>query len=152
VLWELLGQNFIPCGTAVFRVRVLTALACSIKVSRDLTTGISGYELLSFIQSCMEEPVLWWRQSTPHRSKEPRLRPDCSAEAFSNSRNLAKPAASRERSRTMKRGAWRRFSTNMCAHLSYQAWRALRDCQLLRQQEISWLWYVWFLRQMLRQL
>jgi hypothetical protein len=32
----------------------------------------------------------------------------------------------------MKRGAWRRFSTNMCAHLSYQSLRALRDRQLVQ--------------------
>jgi glycosyltransferase involved in cell wall biosynthesis len=134
VLWELLGQNFIPCGTAVFRRSCLDRIGL-------LDQGLAGLddwdlwiriaELYSIL--ALEEPVLRWRQSTPasrQGTSAAALIVSRSVEQFQKTwQNLPRVASA---SRTMKRAAWRRFSANMCAHLSYQTLRALRDRQLVQ--------------------
>jgi glycosyltransferase involved in cell wall biosynthesis len=134
VLWELLGQNFIPCGTAVFRRSCLDRIGMldqSLAGLDDWDLWIRIAELYSI--SALEEPVLWWRQSTPasqQGTSAASLIVLRSVEQFLQTwQNLPRVARA---SRTMKRGAWRRFSRNMCAHLSYQAWRALRDRELVQ--------------------
>jgi len=134
VLWELLGHNFIPCGTAVFRRSCLDRIGLldqSLAGLDDWDLWIRIAELYSII--ALAEPVLWLRQSTPasqQGTSAAALIVLRSVEQFQETwQNLPRVARA---SRTMKRDAWRRFSTNMCAHLSYQAWRALRDRQLVQ--------------------
>jgi glycosyltransferase involved in cell wall biosynthesis len=134
VLWELLGQNFIPCGTAVFRRSCIDRIGLldqSLAGLDDWDLWIRIAELYSIL--AVEGPVLCWRQSTPAS------RQGTSAAALIVSRSVAQFQETWQNlprvasaSRTMKRSAWRRFSKNMCAHLSYQAWRALRDRQLVQ--------------------
>jgi len=129
VLWELLGQNFIPCGTAVFRRSCLDRIG----MLDQRLAGIDDWDLwirIAELYSIMalEEPVLRWRQSTPASQQGTSAAAQIvsrSVEQFRETwQNLPRVANA---SGTMKRGAWRRFSRNMFAHLSYQAWRALRD-------------------------
>jgi len=134
VLWELLGQNFIPCGTAVFRRSCLDRIGLldqSLAGLDDWDLWIRIAELYSIL--ALEEPVLRWRQSTPasqQGTSAAALIVSRSVRQFQETwQNLPRVASA---SRTMKRGAWRRFSRNMCAHLSYQALRALRDRQLVQ--------------------
>jgi glycosyltransferase involved in cell wall biosynthesis len=134
VLWELLGQNFIPCGTAVFRRSCLDRIGLldqSLAGLDDWDFWIRIAELYSIL--ALEEPVLCWRQSTPSSlqgTSAADLIVSRSVEQFQETwRDLPRVASA---SRTMKRTAWRRFSINMCAHLSYQAVRALRDRQLVQ--------------------
>ena len=134
VLWELLGQNFIPCGTAVFRRSCLDRIGLldqSLAGLDDWDFWIRIAELYSIL--ALEELVLCWRQSTPaslQGTSAAALIVCRSFEQFKETwQNLPRVASA---SRTMKRDAWRRFSTNMCAHLSYQALRALRDRQLVQ--------------------
>src|SRR5258705_3440529 len=134
VFWELLGQNFIPCGSAVFRRSCLDRIGLldqSLAGVDDWDFWIRIAELYSIL--ALEEPVLWWRQSPPaslQGTSAAALIVSRSVEQFQGTwQNLPRVASA---SRTMKRGAWRRFSTNMCAHLSYQALRALRDRQLVQ--------------------
>jgi len=150
VLWELLGQNFIPCGTRYFGVRVLNRIGLldqSLAGLDDWDLWNTNAELYSVL--AMEEPVLWWRQSTPASQQ------GTSAAALIVSRSVQqfqetwqKPAASRERFANNETRCVAPLSTNMCAHLSYQAWRALRDRQLLQATRKSLgFGNVWFLRQ-----
>src|SRR5258708_9830694 len=134
VLWELLGRNFIPCGTAVFRRSCLNRIGLldqSLAGLDDWDLWIRIAELYSIL--ALEEPVLWCRQSTPaslQGTSAAALIVSRSVEQFQGTwQNLPRVASA---SQTMKRGAWFRFSTNMCAHLSYQALRALRDRQLVQ--------------------
>jgi glycosyltransferase involved in cell wall biosynthesis len=134
VLWELLGQNFIPCGSAVFRRSCLDRIGL---LDQSLA-GIDDWDLWIRIAElypifALEKPVLWWRQSTPaslQGTSAAALIVSRSVEQFQETwQNLPRVASA---SRTMKRGAWRSFSRNMCAHLSYQALRALRDRQVVQ--------------------
>jgi glycosyltransferase involved in cell wall biosynthesis len=134
VLWQLLCQNFIPCGTAVFRRSCLDRIGLldqSLAGLDDWDLWIRIAELYSIL--ALEEPVLWWRQSTPasqQGTSAAALIVSRSVRQFQETwQNLPRVASA---SQTMKRAARRRFSRNMCAHLSYQAWRALRDRQLVQ--------------------
>lgn len=134
VLWELLGQNFIPCGTAVFRRSCLDRVGLldqSLAGIDDWDLWIRIAELYSII--ALAEPVMRWRRSTPASrqgtSAAGRVVSQ-SVQQFQESwKNLPRVLRA---SNEMKRRTWRRFSANMSAHLSYELLRALRHRQLVQ--------------------
>jgi glycosyltransferase involved in cell wall biosynthesis len=133
VLWELLGQNFIPCGTAVFRRSCLDRVGLldqSLAGIDDWDLWIRIAELCSIM--ALPEPVMYWRQSTPASQQGTSAASRIvlqSVEQFQESwKNLPRVSSA---SREMKRRAWRRFSANMSAHLSFEVLRALRHRQLV---------------------
>lgn len=134
VLWELLGQNFIPCGTAVFRRSCLDRVGLldqSLAGIDDWDLWIRIAELYSII--ALAEPVMYWRQSTPASlqgtSAASRIVLQ-SVQQFQESwKNLPRVLSA---SHEMKRQAWRRFSANMSAHLSYEVLRSLRHRELVQ--------------------
>jgi len=134
VLWELLVQNFIPCGTAVFRRSCLDRVGLldqSLAGLDDWDLWVRIAELYSII--ALEEPVMGWRQSTPasqQGTSAAALIVLRSVQQFQKGwKNLPRVLNA---SPAMKRRAWRRFSANMSAHLSYEVLRALRHRQLLQ--------------------
>ena len=134
VLWELLGQNFIPCGTAVFRRSCLDRVGL---LDQSLA-GIDDWDLWVRIAElypimALAEPVMRWRQSTPASQQGTSTASRIvlqSVRQFQESWKTLPRVLSA--SREMKRRAWRRFSANMSAHLSYEVLRALRHRQLVQ--------------------
>lgn len=139
VFWELLGRNFIPCGSAVFRRSCLDRVGLldhSLAGIDDWDLWIRIAELYAVI--ALETPVMHWRQSTPS-SRQGTSRAETivskSVQQFRQSwRQLPRVA---EASEEMKRGAWRRFSANMGAHLSVEVLRSLRHRQLVQATKNS---------------
>lgn len=134
VLWELLGQNFIPCGTAVFRRSCLDRVGLldqSLAGIDDWDLWVRIAELYSIL--ALAEPVIRWRQSTPASQQGTSVASRIvlqSVQQFQESwKNLPRVLSG---SQEMKRRVWRRFSANMSAHLSYEVLRALRHRQLVQ--------------------
>jgi glycosyltransferase involved in cell wall biosynthesis len=137
VFLELLPQNFVPCGTAVFRRSCLERVGL-------LDTGIPGiddwdlwvriaelYPVLSH-----EEPVMIWRKSTP-----------LSGQGTSDAAGIVELCTRRfydywlmlpraqEFSARVRREISRKFSNNMANHLLWEAVRSLAAGQLIRSQK-----------------
>jgi glycosyltransferase involved in cell wall biosynthesis len=69
VFWSLLAQNFIPCGSAVFRRACLDRVG----LLDDSVSGLDDWDLWIRIAElypivALKEPVIQWRRSTPHRA------------------------------------------------------------------------------------
>jgi Glycosyl transferase family 2 len=128
VFWDLLGQNFIPCGSAVFRRSCLERVG----LLDDSLPGLDDWDLWLRIAEiypiiALEKPVMIWRRSTP-----------VSGQGSSHAAALVSQGVRQFRDGWMKlpraasalgaqrRAAWRRFSANMAAHLVWEAMRALR--------------------------
>src|SRR5882672_5462569 len=121
VLWELLGQNFIPCGTAVFRRSCLDRIGLldqSLAGIDDWDLWIRIAELYSIL--ALAEPVICWRRSTPASqqgtSAAGRIVLQSVQQFQASWKHLPRVLSA---SHEMKGRAWRRFSANMSAHLSY---------------------------------
>jgi len=131
VFWELLEQNFIPCGSAVFR------RSCFLHVGQldESVPGIDDWDLWlriceQFNVAATEQPVYVWRRSAPgsgqgsssgavmvgmavHQFREHWMRLDRATQA----------------SRKTRRAAWNAFSGGMARHLVWEAARARRMSQ-----------------------
>jgi hypothetical protein len=134
VLWELLGQNFIPCGTAVFRRSCLERVGLldqSLAGIDDWDLWVRIAELYSIM--ALAEPVMCWRRSTPSSrqgtSAANRIVRQSIQQFQQSWKNLPRVLSA---SHKMKRRAWRSFSANMSAHLSFEVLRALRQRQLIQ--------------------
>jgi glycosyltransferase involved in cell wall biosynthesis len=128
VLWNLLVQNFIPCGSAVFR------RTCLDKVGR-LETRVSGIddwdlwvrlaELFPII--ALPEPVFHWRRPTPSSkqgtSNASAIVSACVGQYRGSWSKLARLTHASEKRR---RDTWDRFITNLAAHLNWEIIRCLR--------------------------
>lgn len=126
IFWELLGQNFIPCGGAVFR------RSCLLRVG-PLDEGVPGIDdwdfwirmAERFEVIAAERPVFKWRQSSPG-----------SGQGSSAGARMVRMAVRQFRTRWMRleraaeapravrREAWRAFSGGMARHLVWDAARA----------------------------
>jgi glycosyltransferase involved in cell wall biosynthesis len=132
VFWELLGRNFVPCGSVVFRRSCLDRVGLldhSLAGIDDWDLWIRIAELYTVV--ALAEPVMLWRQSTPS-SRQGTSRADtivakCVQQFRQSWQELPRVT---DASRAMKRRAWRRFSANMGAHLSYEVLRSLRHRQI----------------------
>jgi len=128
VFWKLLTQNFIPCGTAVFRRSCLA----SVGLLDEAVPGLDDWDLwvrIAEIYSIMavETPVLVWRRSTPvsgQGSSRAATLVSQSAHQFRSCwMNLPR---ARGASRKSRRTAWQGFSENMAEHLLWESARAAR--------------------------
>jgi glycosyltransferase involved in cell wall biosynthesis len=137
VFWELLSENFVPCGTAVFRRSCLNRVG----LLDSSIPGIDDWDLWVRIAQfypvlSQERPVMIWRRSTP-----------VSGQGTSDAVEIVKLSERRFRenwlslSRVQQTSAWRRreiskkFSFNMARHLLLEAMRSLAAGQLLRSQK-----------------
>jgi hypothetical protein len=132
IFWQLVGRNFIPCGSAVFRRSCLERVGLLDEGAPgldDWDLWIRVAELYAVI--AVAQPVVVWRQSTP-------------ASGQGSSQAAALVALSRRKflegwmklpraqgaPRAVRREARRRFSVNMANHLVWEAARALGCGQL----------------------
>jgi hypothetical protein len=127
VFWNLVAQNFIPCGSVVFRRSCLERVG----LLDSYLAGLDDWDLWIRIASLyavvvVEKPVLIWRRSTP-----------VSEQGTSQAASIVSRAVQQFQSRWMKlppavsgtaemrRSAWQQFSTNMAAHLIWETIRSL---------------------------
>jgi glycosyltransferase involved in cell wall biosynthesis len=126
IFWGLLGQNFIPCGSVVFRRSCLMG----VEGFDERVPGIDDWDFWirmaeRFNVIATEQPVLSWRRSSPD-----------SGQVSSSGARMARMAVRQFRERWMhlgraaqaprstRRAAWYAFSGGMARHLVWEAVRA----------------------------
>ena len=128
LFWNLLSQNFIPCGSVVFRRSCLSRVG----LLEEGIAGVDDWDLWVRIAAAYsivaaEMPVLIWRRSTPTSGQG-------TSEAAALVKNAARqfhevwmklPRAARASAAT-RRIVWGEFSENMAEHLIWESARALR--------------------------
>jgi cellulose synthase/poly-beta-1,6-N-acetylglucosamine synthase-like glycosyltransferase len=128
VFWTLMCQNFIPCGSAVFRRSCLNRVGLldnNLPGLDDWDIWIRIAELYPVI--ALEKPVMIWRRSTPASGQGTSQSADLASQCVRQFRQwwLKLPRAADAAPR-MRREAWQRFSANVAAHLVWEALRSLR--------------------------
>jgi glycosyltransferase involved in cell wall biosynthesis len=132
VFWELVVQNFIPCGSALFRRSCLERVG----LLDDSLPGIDDWDLWIRIAElypiiALEEPVMNWRQSTPTSGQGTSAAATIVSMSVMQYRKYwSKLPRVTNAPADVRRAAWRRFSTNMAAHLSWQTFRCLQHNNL----------------------
>src|SRR5258708_7920750 len=128
LFWNLLGQNFIPCGSAVFRRSCLN----SVGLLDDDLPGLDDWDLWIRIAElypiiALEKPGMVWRRSTPVSGQGTSQAAVIVLQSVRQFRQqwMKLPIAANA-SAKMRRVAWQRFSANMVAHLVWEAIRSLR--------------------------
>jgi glycosyltransferase involved in cell wall biosynthesis len=126
IFWELLGQNFIPCGSAVFR---RSSLMC-VGLLDERVPGIDDWDFWIRVAErfdiiATEQPVFSWRRSSPG-----------SGQGSSSGTRMVRMSVRQFRERWMcldraaqaprntRRAAWCAFSEGMARHLAWEAVRA----------------------------
>jgi glycosyltransferase involved in cell wall biosynthesis len=132
VFWNLLGRNFIPCGSAVFR---RSCLNCVGMLDNNLP-GLDDWDLWIRVAEiypvlALERPVMIWRRSTPVSRQGTSQAVAVVTESFRQFRHwwLKLPRAANA-SPQMRRAAWHSFSANMAAHLVWETLRSLRSGEI----------------------
>jgi hypothetical protein len=131
IFWELLGQNFIPCGSVLFR------RACLARVGMldHSTPGIDDWDLWLRIASqypvlALERPVTVWRRSTPTSGQGSSRAAELVALSTRQFRGkwmrLSRAASASEFERQR---AWRLYSEHAAGQLVFEAARALGSRQ-----------------------
>ena len=127
VFWRLVTQNFIPCGSAVFRRSCLDRVG----LLDSYLAGLDDWDLWIRIASlfpivALEKPVMIWKRSSP-----------VSGQGSSQAASIVSRAVQQFRTRWMKlpravaakvevrQKAWKQFSANMAAHLAWETMRSL---------------------------
>ncbi|PYS78742.1 MAG: hypothetical protein DMF67_02360 [Acidobacteria bacterium] len=127
VFWQLLRQNFVPCGSAVFRRSCLYRVG----LLDDTVPGLDDWDLWIRIAelypvATLEKPVSVWRRSSPASgqgtSQAAALVARCRRQWLE--RWMMLPRAL-DATRPARREAWRHFSANMANHLVCETGRAL---------------------------
>jgi len=127
VFWNLVAQNFIPCGSVVFRRSCLERVG----LLDTYLAGLDDWDLWIRIASVypvvvLEKPVMIWRRSTPISEQGTSYAASIVSRAVQQfqSRWMKLPAAV-SATPEMRRSAWQQFSTNMAAHLIWETMRSL---------------------------
>ena len=127
VFWDLLEQNFIPCGSAVFRRACLGRvglLDSSLSGIDDWDLWIRLAELYPF--RSLNEPVLQWKRSNPRSQQGSSNAAPIVAKSIEQfKKRWVKLPRAASASTEMRTKAWKRFSANMAAHLCWEAIRSL---------------------------
>ena len=137
VFWELLGQNFIPCGTAVFRRSCLFRTG----LLDQSVPGMEDWDLWIRIASlyqvmALEQPLMVWRKSTPVSGQATSHAGEMASMSTSLFRRkwLNLPRAA-EGSARKRRQARQQFSKNMASHLVFETARAFLTGHFLGAQK-----------------
>ena len=132
--WSLLSQNFIPCGTAVFRRSCVNELG----LLDDTIPGVDDWDFWVRMTAAhrikvLEKPVMIWRQSTPRSKQGTSQAADIVSKAANQFRRswMKLPRAVSARAEVRK-ATWRRFSTLLAAHLLYDTKNALQSGDINR--------------------
>jgi cellulose synthase/poly-beta-1,6-N-acetylglucosamine synthase-like glycosyltransferase len=131
VFWQLLAQNFIPCGSAVFRRSCLNAVGL-------LDDGLPGFddwdlwlriaELFPVI--AIEQPVMIWRRSTPVSGQGSSDATALATRCVRQFRQWLKLPRAASGTSQMRHIAWQAFSANMAEHLIWNAMRSLEHAKI----------------------
>lgn len=137
IFWKLLAQNFVPCGTAVFRRSALERVG----LLDPRISGIDDWDLWVRIAEAypalaQERPVMIWRKSTPvsgQGSSDAIKIVGLSTLQFRR-HWLSLPRVQRSSAR-QRREVSQEFANNMARHLLWEAMRTLAAGQWLRSQK-----------------
>jgi glycosyltransferase involved in cell wall biosynthesis len=155
VFWELLEQNFIPCGSVLFRkscIRRVGLLNRSIAGIDDWDLWVRIAEL--YTVTAVGRPVIVWRQSTADSGQGSSQSADLIAFAAHMLREswLRLPRA-RSAPAERRRLSWRGFSDNLSEHVMWETtvslirgdWGLARRgfAVALRLHPLSLLWTAW---------
>lgn len=128
IFWKLLGRNFIPCGSALFRRSCLSTVG----LLDGSVPGVDDWDLWVRIAEiypimALEIPAIIWRRSTPASGQGTSQAAGLVSLSVHQFRNcwMNLPRA-RTASKRARRAAWRAFSENMTEHLLWESARALR--------------------------
>jgi hypothetical protein len=143
--WNLLAQNFIPCGSAVFRRSCLLSLG----LLDDNIPGLDDWDLWIRIAElypiiALEKPVMIWRRSTPISGQGTSQVAYIVSQAIQQFRHswIRLPRAANAPPKK-RRAAWQQFSAPLAAHLLCDARSALRFGDLTRAaKDISTLFHL----------
>jgi hypothetical protein len=148
VFWELMGQNFIPCGTVVFRRSCLLRIG----LLDQAVPGIDDWDLWIRIASlypvlALEQPVMIWRQSTPVSGQGTSSAAELVTMSTRQLRRkwLRLPRAASAPA-SVRRDAWRQFSKNVVGQLAFETARALSHRQFFRARNnilAALRWHPW---------
>ena len=128
VFWELLGRNFIPCGTALFRRSCLFRAG----LLDQSVPGIDDWDLWVRISAlyevmALEQPVIRWRRSTPVSGQGTSRANELVAMSTHHfQKKWLKLARAAEAPAKKRREVSQEFSRNMAAHLALETARALK--------------------------
>jgi hypothetical protein len=128
IFWKLLGRNFIPCGSVVFRRTCLTRVG----LLDDAISGLDDWDLWVRIAEVYpilsaETPVIVWRRSAPNSGQgTSRAAQLVSRSARKFRHGWMKLPRALSASAKQRRSVWREFSENMTEHLIWESGRALR--------------------------
>lgn len=134
IFWQLLTQNFIPCGSAVFRRSAIVSLG----LLDDTIPGLDDWDLWIRIAElypvvAVEQPVVTWRRSNVRSAQGTSDAASIVSQSIRKFKmdwmKLPRAAAA---SRELKRATWRRFSENMLEHALWQSARAVASGKPLR--------------------
>lgn len=132
VFWKLLGRNFMPCGSVVFRRSCLDRVGLldhSLAGIDDWDLWIRIAELYAVV--ALEQPVMHWRQSTPASQQGTSQAAAIVSQSVRQFRQTwQKLPRAADASPQLQQGAWRRFSANMSAHLTAEVLRSLQHRRL----------------------
>jgi cellulose synthase/poly-beta-1,6-N-acetylglucosamine synthase-like glycosyltransferase len=134
VFWQLVTQNFIPSGSALFRRSSLLSTGL---LDRSIA-GIDDWDLWVRVAAlypvaAVEQPVVIWRRPSPESDQSSTRAVEMVAMSTRQFRRqwLRIPRAA-QASPAVRRKAARRFSQNMASHLASEALRSLSRGQVMR--------------------
>lgn len=134
IFWRLLGQNFIPCGSVVFRRSCLSRvglLDAAVPGLDDWDLWIRISELYPVI--ALEQAVMIWRQSTPSSEQGTSMAAELVAQSERQFRERwMKLKRARDATQSMRRQARVEFSRNMASHLVWEAARAVKRGRMMQ--------------------
>ena len=134
IFWQLLTQNFIPCGSVVFRRSAVVHLG----LLDDTIPGVDDWDLWIRMAElhpvvAVEQPVVTWRRSNVRSAQGTSDAATIVSQSIRKFKmdwmKLPRVAAA---SRDLKRATWRRFSENMLEHALWQSARAVASGKPLR--------------------
>lgn len=134
VFWSLLSQNFIPCGSVVFRRACLGRVG----LLNDRIPGLDDWDLWVRIAEVypvivLEKPVMIWRRSTPVSGQgTSQAAYIVSRAARQFKRSWMKLSRAADASQAVRQATWQQFSIPLAAHLVYDSMPALRNGNITR--------------------
>jgi len=128
IFWQLLGRNFIPCGSVLFRRSIVEKVG----LLDDAIAGIDDWDFWVRIAElfpavAIASPMIIWRQSSPASFQGSSNTVAIIARARRHFRqSFAKLPRFANAFRRDRRRAWRNFSTNVAEHLAWETFSGFR--------------------------
>ena len=134
VFWQLVTQNFIPCGSVLLRRSCLSSTG----LLDESLGGIDDWDLWVRVAAlypvaALDQPVVIWRRPSPGSDQSSARAVEMVALSTRQFRRhwLRMPRVA-QASPALRRKAARRFSQNMASHLANEAIRSLSRGQVMR--------------------